>query len=369
MVRVTKVWLIFFCGIAILFFAPIASHATQAGDLGEFLKLHEKLPQAVCDESTVSRAPSLAISNIDAPELVIQAQVDESTLIRFLLGDSFALVASPHLQALSAQAVAPKLSQLKRQVSLELCTALITPGRLGKVFAASPSWLFSGVPVLALANKRRVPEHLATIRVQDIDGRFGYVGRKWWVPGWVEPYEVLSARIGKREYVRLANPVTNRMQFIEVMGSNGIPLGFVYPTEEEITSLDWKSQKTKAATEPARQKAIDIYRLMIEIDAYHALTRSRGKADGIRKLQDFYKNLLAAYQIYPEEAQFALFAQKIGRMIGDDELKKTLDEVFFAAVSKARVNSAQVRFQLLQPDVKLHGMYLEYLERLKRLGR
>jgi len=41
------------------------------------------------------------------------------------------------------------------------------------------------------------------LRVQDVEGRFGKIDRKWLVAGWIEPYEVLSARVGaggKREY-------------------------------------------------------------------------------------------------------------------------------------------------------------------------
>jgi hypothetical protein len=343
------------------------------GALSEFLKLREKLPTAVCDESQVARAPTLE-STQPAPlgGFRLRTDADESRLIGFLLGDPFLSVTSPYLESLwgperakhtERPAAAARLAELKRRLSLDVCTSLVTPGKLKGLLAATPSRFLPAE--VARPVETRPLAGASELVVRDIDSRFGRIGKTWWIPGWIDPHEVLSARVGRREYRRLANPVTNRLQFITVMGRDELPLGTLTPSAEPPV-MSWEDLKKAAGHEGTRARLAELYRLMVELEAYRAVAREPGRAEEIRKLHEFYRNLIGAYQVYPDDPQFARYSGAARKLMGEREIRELLDRGFFGALDAAWVNGARVAFHWLPPDARLHGMFSEYRKRLLR---
>jgi hypothetical protein len=359
-----------------------------ASELQEFFKLNDKLPKAVCDENMIARAPSLESLNERGADgaRVVPAQLDpgaslefevritEAELIGFMLADRFTLVAAPHIRTLLQEQVeaseqdqkkgaAAQLARIRKQIALDVCISLVTPGKLKQLMSSSPSWFLPPASVSATLPIAVPGKGKAVFRVLDPEGRFGKIGQKWWIAGWLEPYEVSSVRIGKREYRRLANPVTNLTQSIEIVGRDELPLGQIFPTTDE-PKKDWEQLRSASQTDGAKQRRGETYRLMIERDAYFAIARFPAQAEAIRKLQDYFKSQLGSYQIYPDEAQFDQFAKSQKSMMSESEIRGVLDSAFFESLGSARVNGAKVGLQIFKPDPKLHGLYKEYQRRL-----
>ena len=350
----------------------VAASAPAYGDddgIGDVLRLGGGVINAVCDESVAGKPPSLELTRpaltekteLD-PWFQLQYPMTEAQAMSFLLGDKSlpgAWIVSPALQSRGEGA--------RRRISLEICSGSVEPARLQKLISEQPSRFLLTEPRLPGTPSPSPPKGHALIRVRDVDHRFDKIGKQWRIPGWVEPYELVSIQVAGREYRRLANAITNRTQFIELVGKNDLPLGFIFPSSEPVP-LDWSRARATAENEINRQRRAETYRLMIELDAYRVVSRHPSQGDEVRKLQDYYRNLISSYLQYPGEGQFTQYAKKAEGVPGEAEIKRALDAAFFSALSKAKVNGAGVGFTLFLPDPSLHGMYSEYRERLGRLN-
>ncbi len=375
---------------------PPAPIKTATHDLDEFLKLKERLPKAVCDESVISRAPSLeALRPPGGPDEARQEHwgaahtfdvildASESQLLAFLLGDTGGFMAAPAFLA-QLNAATSGAGPLKRKVSLDICTALVTPGKVSALATGAERLFLPALPVegsdqgsskgaFAVDSPLRDPgQGHAVLRVLDQERRFGKVGDAWYVPGWIESYEVTFARSGRRVYRRIAQAITNRLQFIAVMGADSVPLGFLYLSAEPATD-DWSRLKVLAENEASRQRLIELYRAILESDAYRAVGsgaqgKNRARLEAVRRLQEFYRNLMSAYQIYPNETQFAAYARKAKSKDFSEKAAKTLlDAGFFQVLRTMQVNGSYVAFNLFAPDPVLRGMYQEFRRRLEQI--
>ncbi|MGE0615093.1 MAG: hypothetical protein AB7P04_05605 [Bacteriovoracia bacterium] len=352
---------------------PAKPEATpQSGEgLKEFFRLNEQLPKAICDATVISRAPLLSTMVEEKAGAArpghpsVRLALPESRLIAFLMDDAETLVADPRLvERTTALKSEVSLTELKKRVSLEVCTALVTPGKLASLIKDKPELL---LPVqlekLAAAGASAV----AVLELNDVDHRLGKVQGQWWIGGWIEPFEVVTAQAGGRTYRRLANPVTNEVQSIQVIGKDGVPLGYFYPTRDE-PKLDWETLQTQADTAESKKKRVQTYHLLVENEAFQALKRHPKKVEAIRKLQEFYKSLMNAYEIYPDDPRFAAYG-KGGAGWDAAAIRKTLDAGFFKSVAEARMaqSGARVAMAYLAPDPRLHAVFREFRDRLKKI--
>jgi hypothetical protein len=351
-----------------------------SGSLEPMIGLESKLSRAVCDESIVSHAPTLESlrkgPEPEGMEIIIKsatknafdlsASVSEKELIAYMLGDRASMIAAARFYDLLGKHDR-QLEDIRRQVSLDLCTSLVSPGGLKKLLAGKHELLLAAKK--ADADQALNPDARGvSIRIRDTDGRFGEIGGRWWVPGWIEPYEVQSAMTGgktSREYRRLANPITNRLQLVAVMGPRGVPLGFIFPTNEVFRS-DWELLKSGAGSDTNRSRQFETYRILMEFAAYEAVGRNPKNAEAVRNLQEFYKNLLGAYRIFPSSAQFSGVGKNT-RMLGERDLRRYINDEFLKTVAGARVNGAPVEFGLFAQDKVLQGLYEEYKSRLEKV--
>jgi len=338
---------------------------SQGNTLSDFFKLTQQLPQAVCDETVVSRAPTLETLNSEGESqknhsLVLS--ISETRVIEFLMEDETSFVASPGLiddwRKLPTQS-AEDLAAFKKKTALDLCTAIITPGQFDVLTQDKPELLLRLNQKINLNKKNH-------IRLQDIEGRFGFINSQWVVAGWIEPYEVQSIKIGNRTYRRLSNYITNQLHFIQVIGQGGVPLGYLYPSEKK-PNLNWSYLQETSKKTLHQKKLFENYRKMIEIQAYEALALFPEKVETIRKLQEFYKNLLNAYHLYPESDQFKHYKNKKINITQKKQVKKVLNQDFFNAIESAKVNQSYVGMVYFEPDKKLHAIFNEYKNKLLQL--
>ncbi|HTL12489.1 MAG TPA: hypothetical protein VL588_08385 [Bdellovibrionota bacterium] len=368
-------------GLASILALVLASSVRADEGIGAVLNLNDSLPQAVCDQAAVSRAPTLESTRlgraargstlIPLQDYSVKLEVGESQVIRFVMEDPGILLAQPRLLDLWEAARGrgdEGLESLKRKISLEVCTAQVTPGKIQSLLDHKPD-LFLPLQVGATAPKAE--ESAARFVLRDVEERYGVVRGKWWVAGWVEPFEVREVRVGRRSYRRLAQPITNQLRLIQVQDGEGLPLGFLYLSPEGAAPAAWPALLAQADSPANRRKRIEAYLLQVEEAAYEALARSPAKTEGIRDLQEFYKSLLNAYQIYPDDPRFAGYsdrptgAKKAGpRESPDAEAKRLLGADFFEALSRAQARGSHVAFSYFRPDRRLHAIFTEYLKRL-----
>ena len=97
-----------------------------------------------------------------------------------------------------------------------------------------------------------------------------------------------------------------------------------------------------------------------------------GKAaeiEKVRSLQEFYKNLIQAYFLFPDDPRFGAYAKSAP---GLTSLEKEFRAVFSSDFLKvlegesAQINGARVGFVLFRPEPKLHAIFNEYVGRLGR---
>ncbi|MCC7443098.1 MAG: hypothetical protein IT285_15805 [Bdellovibrionales bacterium] len=383
---------------------PPPAQGNLGGGLGDFFQLNEALPQAVCDKAAVSRAPTLESTRAGAlaggaggpararrdtliplRDFSFRLAVPEPHLIRFLMEDPRVLLAQPRLldlwQGAQGQG-AESLAGLKRAISLEVCTAQVTPGKVQALLERKPD-LFLRLDTDGAGKGARAVEQeddRAQVVVRDVEDRFGVVRGKWWAAGWVEPFEVRAITLGRRSYRRLAHPITNQLRLIQVESSDGLPLGFIYLSPEGAApAVEWAALRAQAESPANRRKRIESYLLQVETAAYEALARSPARTEGIRDLQEFTKSLLNAYQIFPNDPRFAAYGGKAPTSKAkppgaapkppDSGVEQVLDERFFEALRSAEVGGAQVTFSYFRPDARLHAIFREYLTRLEALER
>lgn len=378
----------------------------NARQMDRFVVLKEKLKRAVCDESFVSKAPTLeSVTEENSEEseytLNISAEIPEYELLSFLLGDNLAGLNSDHVanqiklalrqhnleaslqqssisseQFLEAQST---IASVKRRTSLDVCEGLVSPNKLRDLVNANPSRF------LEASRGHAAPTSSGyLIEALDRQNRFGVVQdrrgekltSKYLVPGWLEPFEVERVVVmrGKpqRVYRRVSNPVTNSTQSVEVMSPQEVPLGVLFPSREPAAS-DWSVYRNWAELSETRLQQVEAYRQQIEFEAIRVLQGSFGRKASViakvRDLQEFYKNLIHAYQVFPNEKQFDTYAKaaaKKSRAL-EEITQNILGNDFLEAVRQARVNGNYVQFGLFKPDPKLHAIYAEYLSRLSRI--
>ncbi len=338
----------------------------SGGGLNDFFQLNEGLPKAVCNEAALMKAPSLEALHPapDAgsgagrePLLEVQLPMEESALIGFLLGDSAIRISSPALQVASG-GTPTEFEIAKRKLALDVCVAVVTPNRLPKLLQETPSRFLQAQVFSQDRSSLSSQGGLilgARILVEDRASRFGRIGGKWWIPGWLEPYEVLSVRVGRREYRRVAHPVTNLTQLIEVVGQGEMPLGFVFPAGQ-AAQIDFEPLHRRVDSEAFRARKVDIYLNRIETLAYRSMAEIPAKAAEIRKLQELYR------------AQLLSSAALSAPVPSPDEaaIRRILDPVFQGQVAQARVNGNSVQFGLLLPDPKLHQIWLDFRQAIFR---
>lgn len=355
----------------------LAGENQPSNNLEEILQLNQQISQAVCDEAAISHSPSL-VSTPDkrSPQkpkhFFWRSAISDTELIEFLLENPARLVTNTAVQKnwedfrSHGKAESVGLRFFKRKLSLDLCVALVTPGKIDEwIKKDAPFWevtpvtRFKGFP----------PKGFAEWVIQDVDQRFGDIQGKKYIAGWLESYEVLEARFSKRIYRRLAHPITNQLDSIQVFSSSGVLLGFFF-TRSPSEPVNWERIKARSGSEEIRKKLIDTYRLLVEISAQEALKKFPQKLEAIKKLQDFYKNLLNAYVLYPEDGRFQK-TKKAKGMLSEVEIKGILDADFLSALNQAKpvdMQSLGVDFGLYPQDGKLQELYQEYTARLAEIA-
>jgi hypothetical protein len=230
-----------------------------------------------------------------------------------------------------------------RKVSLEICNAVVTPGRIERYRADQPGLFFEAQPMF---ETKRLPTGGNLLVLTDAEKRFGRIGEKWFVAGWIEPYEVDRALLGGREYVRLAHPVTNRTQSILLRTPSGVPLGVLLPSPD--AGKQSLSDLQALAEQPsARKQQVEVYRQMIEIEAYRALQVEPQRSEKI-----------------PNDARFGSYAKRAKLNLFEGEARRLLTPDFFEMLAQTRLGDAKVTLQYFKPDDKLQSMLEEFRRRL-----
>jgi hypothetical protein len=364
----------------------------KPSNLQKFLQFEEKLKTAVCDESVLNRAPNLeglGKSATRKPNLFwVQLDKDfsEKRLLAFILGDALSGAYANYLDGIIQETATEKqesnflerqskIASLKRKATLEICQALVQPSLWQSLLDTKPSRFLQAWPAVSEQDKeehRRAAKGFSEkgpfLQVQDSESRFGFDvdASVYLVPGWVEPFELDRAFSQSRVYRRFSNPLTNQTQSIQVLSSSAVPLGLLFVTAEEA-SMAWEALVAEAKKSRAQEIQVETYRMMIENDAVQALQRNPKHADEVRKLQEFYKKLLQAYLIFPDEKQFESFGRQEGPGFTFSEVhEKYLTDGFLKSLASVRVNGGYVKLGLFRPDSRLHSIYLEYKKKLSR---
>lgn len=352
----------------------------KAMNFSDFLNLDQKLSQAVCDEGIISKAPAMdglgqpSQKNEGGQKLVeLRVRITEAEFISALLGDKRALIAAPAVMRALAVKDA-NTNAVRRKASLDICTAQVKPGGLKLLLSQKPSLLIEGVAPHEGVARPFVPEANVVVHAVDIDRRYGMIGEKTLVPGWIEIQEVLLAKAGtggRREYQRIAHPITNNTLFIIINDEFGFPLGFLHPSSDPIIS-DWETLKAKAESEVSRQKQLEVFQFLIEESSLLALEKNKERGAEIRENFDFYKKLMASYKNSLQDPpalneQFQQYRKRSGKVTTEAQLKRLIDDSFFRSLKEANVNGSKVHFEMFLPNAVLQGMFYEHQDRLEKL--
>ncbi len=355
--------------------------------LENFFKLTQELPSRVCDESVVSRAPSLGFfhpPNPSADRTGVRRQFsvallsNETELIRALLDDPAAFLGPKELLRDDAP---DKRKGLKRGLALELCQSLLRTEGVQKLLREHPEIFFrlnarnSKKDALQKDASKKDARKI-TLEIQDIDERFGRLGKSesdWWGAGWIEGFEVIHASIASRMYARIAQPVTNMLRGVvvsaQVNGKTSVPIGLL------STQTEWKPVEasgrfveelwSEALAPDAFRARIDAYRAMLESMAFKKLTESPGKGDEIKKLHEFYRSIFDGYALMPEDQRFKMYRAQTALSLAD--VKRALDKDFLEALNEARLGGSRVGFTFWKPDPSLEGILAEARTRFSKL--
>jgi hypothetical protein len=333
------------------------------GPLESLMRVQSELTQVVCDPNTVSRAPTLVSvrgGEGQPTRYEVRVSTSEARVLSFLLEDQDSGIYAPTLSEQLVQTQRLARPGAMRKVSLEICNAVVTPGRIERYRADQPGLFFEAQPMF---ETKRLPTGGNLLVLTDAEKRFGRIGEKWFVAGWIEPYEVDRALLGGREYVRLAHPVTNRTQSILLRTPSGVPLGVLLPSPD--AGKQSLSDLQALAEQPsARKQQVEVYRQMIEIEAYRALQVEPQRSEKIRNLQEFYRNTLGAYQVFPNDARFGSYAKRAKLNLFEGEARRLLTPDFFEMLAQTRLGDAKVTLQYFKPDDKLQSMLEEFRRRL-----
>lgn len=330
--------------------------------------LNRQLPQAVCDESTASQAPLLVTSSLrkspdsafNETRFQVSIQASESDLLRSLFADPTAL-----LSAWGDDTPAGQISEQKRKISLEICQAVVTPGKLEPLLKKHPQWFLQTFFQSKKPQKGKI--HLV---LQDRERRFGQIGARWYVGGWIEGYEIQEARSFWRHYLRLSQPITHETRSILLMTSlQGVdlPIGYFYPRSSKGV-FSFQSALSRSKSPQNQKKLVDTYRVFIERDSYEILSKRPDQVEAVRKLQDFYRNILNAYEIFPGDDRFTGLGKAENHQIPLSRVRQTLGPDFISRLREIRLNQrGYLGFDLFDPQSRLHGIYLEFLSRIRTL--
>ncbi len=338
--------------------------AQSSGNLEDFVRLNRELPRAVCDKAIGGRPPHLGITVGEAKRSRVysmEQSLKESQIVRFLLEDPAVSIWAPGLEADAKAAEGDRsLGALKERISLEVCTSMVTSGHVENLFTEHKGWFIDAHP-RAGWDPRLEQDGILFL---DSDGRVGRHRGQWKLAGWIEPYEVLTIRKGPRVYRRLSNPITNQTLLVMVETLERVPLGIFYAAG---VASEWSWEVWKKSSEAAvlRKKKVDAYRTLIESDAYEALLVRKDRVEAIRKLQEFYKSLIHAYEMVPEDSRFS--NGQTSEAIKKWNPEKVLDPSFLSEMRGTQLTTGQVGFTYLSPDVRLHGIFEEFRKKLKEV--
>lgn len=352
--------------------------APLSKNLSDFFKLNEELPQAVCDDAQVSRPPLLSSEPTEKGSRFsfyqVQADIQESKLLSFLMGDSLSVVASPkvfqfmkEMKIDSSQELNPvfsdraadlnRLKELKRKVALLVCKAFVSSGELEKLVQNNPHLFLDATPLRD--RSMSLKGSLSSMLVRDLDQRFGKFGKAWKVAGWIEPYEMVEMRTKHRIFRRLFHPVTNHFEFVVLMTPQGMPLGY-FRNSKKPTKFSFQDISQPSRDLENQRKRLEIYRLMIQFEAYLALQEAKVETSPIRELQETYwRKFQARFSKNNDQAK--------NENQEDAKLKQVLDLSFFKMLKETRMNDAYVDFVFFGSDMNLHQIYQEYLNQLKMI--
>ncbi len=343
--------------LLLLFFFSTVTWADENTDLNEIISLKEKLPQAICDEAVVSKLPSLEILGLPGSKLgdifILESDFPQSEdrIMHFLLGENENVLESPYSHFLTKNST----PEVKKKVSLEICTSLVSQEKFKKLFRLSPSRFFN-VNLAGDFDPLSKREHFRKKEywiLQDFDKRFSQFHGKWWVPGWIEPRECVALFLEKRTYLRVVHPVTEKLISVSILNKKGIPLGSVFPGGEAL-SLDFKTLKTRSESLVNQQKKQEFYQLALEIAAYKKIQKNKKSSNQIIRILNIFKYLMKEFQRDPSSPQVGKYISP--QKLSDKDYGIVFDAPFFKALAQAKLS-----VQFFNNDLTLHRIYLDFV--------
>ncbi|MBI4924449.1 MAG: hypothetical protein HY843_00880 [Bdellovibrio sp.] len=337
--------------------------AFEPTDLNEFFSLKERLSQAICDENVLLKLPSLDVLRKETklpPYAMIRFDIPEEKAIRVLLGMTNEVLGSQYYVEQSHKSVKPP-DNIKKQLSLEICTALLSSERLRELFWISPSRFFQG-SFLSFAELVGIfgKSSPGTLVLEDIESRYAKIGAHAWIAGWIEPLEWFGVFYKNKSYLRLRHPILEQTLSVVVLSAKGYPLGYVYQSFDPLLS-NFAQLKTKSISFVNQQKKIDVYRVLLEREAYFANKADQSHADKIKLVLNDFKNTLQTYLIGIEKGETIKPAR---RSLFRKDYLAVFNSDFFKMLGELRKRGFLVSVQLFDYDPKLHQIYLSALTKL-----
>ncbi len=350
---------------------PLSS-ALGAGGIEDLLKLPEGLTRRICDDSVVSRAPSLealtAAESAGQSKRAPPAEAPRYFLIRFAVGDlgdhpearliSFLLEDSASLLARDSRVAISDAE--RRRLSLEVCAASVTPGGLQKFRRERPRALLEAQPAKSLAEGQRLLAALGAgggigVLVEDRDGRFGKVeDERWLAAGWIQPHETIEARVRERRYRRIVQPVSRATRVILVLParSDASPVATLQVSDQAPEPFaTWVAAWAPNDHWKGRQRELDLWRL--ESGAFLRLEQA-GASGGSVDLRTRWESAKGAL-----ERAYA-GAATAGSQGDRERWRSVLGTGFVEALSRARVNQSRARAVLYAPLVEAEKILKEW---------
>jgi len=341
------------------------------------LQLGDRVSEAVCDFDRISRAPSLvstrgALSSsrgkVFRVMVPLRAPLKEHTGVAFLLGDVQTVLALPELLRQWHQAKGKKAQELRRQVSLEVCTAQARGQQVFRLLKRKPD-LFLPLQLMNGGRGQKVDSSSVAagagpafhLEIFDPDNRMGYLNGTWYLAGWIQPREVLSLTMGGRRYRRLFHPVTRELRWVVLQGQDGELQGFFHSMSSGAPPRGESDAHGSARFQVIRKKRMESYQILMEEAAHRALVLSPQRSSVIRNLHDEYRHLIRSYEVHPQDRRFARYENQ-KKAIPLQDLSR--DHSFQKLLKSIRVNGKPTGFTPFEPSGALLGIFQEYLGRL-----
>lgn len=332
------------------------SAITYADLVEDFIKLQDQLPQAVCDQTQVSRPPFLKFPETEKSILESHAQAYFTLEHSIELPEALHILLQNESPLLSAQGITTEktkksdepVDHFKRKISQEFCVALLSQEKQNHFIQDKKNW------ILELSTQKPQSGKQA-FGVEDMEGRFLRNKNTVYVGGWIEPHEVVSfVDLKGFKIKKLIHPLTRETQSIVLLGLHEEPLGF----------FQVKNKDRAPSSELLMRKRLDLYQSLIENEAYRTLFGFEDqsirdqKKEKIKKTKEFYLNLVQAFHIFPENPQFQTYSGKV--KLQDH---KSVEDY----IQKNQTHLNEVEFQPLPRDEKLLAIFNEYLNQLKKI--